>query len=65
MAETRQTSIVVIPEEPKLVPGCEVCTKLQNLWLTGEWVCPRCHGPSPDVAVHLRSEYAKTCGRSS
>ena len=38
--------------------GCPVCVTLRNLWLTGEWTCPRCHGPSPEVAVQLRVLYS-------
>jgi hypothetical protein len=37
--------------------GCEVCCRLLNLWLTGEWKCPRCHEPSAEVADKLRLSY--------
>jgi hypothetical protein len=63
MIENRQPDDDTTLDEPRLVPGCDACARLLNLWLTGEWTCPRCHGPSPDVAVRLRTEYAKTCGR--
>jgi Zn finger protein HypA/HybF involved in hydrogenase expression len=57
-----QTGKVVILEEFKIANRCEICTKLNNLWQTGEWTCPRCHGPSPDIAARLQAEYSKTCG---
>ncbi len=36
---------------------CEVCSRLLNLWLSGEWVCPRCGGPDLAVRDVLRSNY--------
>jgi hypothetical protein len=50
----------VTSTDSELLPGCAVCVRLSNLWLTGEWQCPRCHGPNPDVAARLRIEYAKS-----
>ena len=35
--------------------GCEVCSRLLNLLLTGEWVCPCCGGPSAEVRGLLRA----------
>ncbi|WP_020468067.1 hypothetical protein [Zavarzinella formosa] len=37
---------------------CETCVRLKNLIDTGEWVCPKCHGPDPVTAARLRTEYA-------
>ncbi|QJX01350.1 hypothetical protein FTUN_8994 (plasmid) [Frigoriglobus tundricola] len=35
--------------------NCPVCRRLLNFWLTGEWQCPRCGGPTPDVSDKLRA----------
>jgi hypothetical protein len=38
---------------------CPTCARLRNLYLTGEFHCPRCGGPSPEVAEALAVEYAR------
>jgi hypothetical protein len=43
------------PDKPQ---DCPVCVRLRNLWLTGEWTCPRCKGPSPEMAARLRVIYS-------
>ena len=32
---------------------CPVCRRLLNLWLTGEWTCPRCGGPEMEIRASL------------
>jgi len=54
---------VVFEKRGKLTVGgktpamCDVCEARVSLWLTGEWCCPKCGGPAPDIARILYVEY--------
>lgn len=63
MVEVRRVNREDTQVVSERIPGCDVCNRLRNLWLTGEWRCPRCGGPSPAVAAQLQLDYATACNR--
>jgi hypothetical protein len=55
--QVEAVQVEAVQVEAVQVGCCEVCSRLRNLWLTGEWACPRC-GPLPvETAARLREEY--------
>jgi hypothetical protein len=45
---------------PRPPADCPACSRLANLWMTGEWACPHCGGPPAELAAQLSITYSTT-----